>query len=264
MVAMNVWPTDGAAGSVANEATWRKMARLWAASGIAVGVGAEMAVTLAFPNLTVRAGACWVDGHFCELTGDQVLTVTASGIVVVRFDPVANTAQLLYLDGVTNPNQSPIGTYELVLAQMSTSILTDRRIPANPIAAGQAPATPIHVTATQTGITTEVAITGLALIFNAYTVRNYRFDVVVNWQSTVVNDRAILSIKDGATVLQAANAYQMVANQPATLQTYTVATGLLPGPHTITTTLQRFAGTGTLQMVASPTSPAVLTVTDLG
>ena len=65
MVAMNVWPTDAADGSVANEARWRKMGRLWAPPSIDPAAGAAMAPTLAFPNLTVKAGACWVDGHFC-------------------------------------------------------------------------------------------------------------------------------------------------------------------------------------------------------
>lgn len=127
MVAMNVWPTDAADGSVSSEARWRKMGRLWAPTAVDPAAGAGMAPTLAFPNLTVKAGACWVDGHFCELPGDQVLAVTANGLVVVRFDPAANTAELLYRDGVTVPNQSPTGVYEMPLARMAASALTDLR-----------------------------------------------------------------------------------------------------------------------------------------
>lgn len=127
MVAMNVWPTDAADGSVANEARWRKMARHWVPTGVCAGVGAQMLPSLAGANLTVKAGACWVDGHFCELPGDQVLTSTANGLAVVRFDPAANSAQLLYLDGVSAPSQSPTGVYELAIAKITGSVLADQR-----------------------------------------------------------------------------------------------------------------------------------------
>ena len=127
MVAMNVWPTDAADGSVATEARWRKMARLWAPSGVAEGVGGNMAPSLVYPNLTIRSGAAWVDGAYCELTGDQVLAVTANGLVVVRFDPAANTAQLLYRDAISVPAQDPAGTWELPIAQIVGSALVDKR-----------------------------------------------------------------------------------------------------------------------------------------
>jgi hypothetical protein len=127
MVAMNVWPTDASDGAVTSEARWRKMGRVWAASGVVAGQGGDMAPTLAYPNLTVQAGACWVDGHYCELPGAQVLAVTANGLVVVRFDPAANTADLVYRDGITTPAQSPTGTWELPIAQVAASALVDLR-----------------------------------------------------------------------------------------------------------------------------------------
>lgn len=129
MVLMSVWPTDGSDGSVATEARWRKMAKLWLPSGVAAGVGGEMAPALAYPNLTIAAGACWVDGHYTELAGGQVLTVTANGLAVVRFDPAANTAELLYRDGVTVPAQSPTGIWEQPIAAITASALSDRRGP---------------------------------------------------------------------------------------------------------------------------------------
>lgn len=128
MVAMNVWPTDGAAGSVATEARWRSMARHWAPSGIAAGVGGEMALSLSFPTLTVQSGACWVDGHYCELLTTQTLTATANGIAVVRFDPAANSADLIWRDGVSVPAESPTGTWELAIARTSASALGDLRV----------------------------------------------------------------------------------------------------------------------------------------
>lgn len=127
MVAMNVWPTDGADGSVASEARWRKMGRIWAPSGVIAGAGGEMAPSLAMPNLTVQSGAAWVDGHYTELASNQVLTATANGLAVIRFDPAANTADLLWRDAISVPAQSPTGTWELPIAKTTGSVLTDLR-----------------------------------------------------------------------------------------------------------------------------------------
>lgn len=131
MVAMNVWPTDGAAGSVATEARWRSMARHWTPSGVLAGVGNQLTPSLAVPNLTVQSGAAWVDGHYAELPAVQVLPVTANGIAVVRFDPAANTAELLWRDGVTTPTQNPTGTWEMVIASITANVLTDQRVTYN-------------------------------------------------------------------------------------------------------------------------------------
>lgn len=127
MVAMNVWPTDAADGSVATEARWRKMGRAWTPSGVIAGQGLDMLPSLSGTNLTVRSGACWVDGHYCELPGNQVLTATANGLAVVRFDPAANTADLLYRASVSAPAQDPAGTYELPIAKITGSALADWR-----------------------------------------------------------------------------------------------------------------------------------------
>lgn len=127
MVAMNVWPTDASDGSVATEARWRKMARTWAPTGTLQNYGGGMVPSLAFPNLTIADGAAWVDGHYCELLGSQVLAATANGLAVVRFDPAANTAELLWRDGVTVPAQSPTGTFEMPIAKTTGSALVDLR-----------------------------------------------------------------------------------------------------------------------------------------
>ena len=127
MPSLSVWPTDGADGSVANEARWRKMGRHWTPTGVLAGVGGQLKPTLAGTSLTVADGAAWVDGHYCELLGSQVLTVTANGIAVVRFDPAANTAELVWRDGVTVPAQSPTGVFEMLIASTTGSVLADRR-----------------------------------------------------------------------------------------------------------------------------------------
>jgi hypothetical protein len=134
MVAMTVWPTDGADGSVANEARWRKMGRLFASNGVASGIANELAPTLAFPTLTIQAGAAWVDGHYAETASAQALTATANGLAVVRFDPAANTAELLWRDGASTPSQNPNGVWELALAKTVGNVLTDLRTFSSPAA----------------------------------------------------------------------------------------------------------------------------------
>ena len=103
------------------------MGRHWTPTGVLAGVGGQMKPTLAGTNLTVLDGAAWVDGHYCELLGAQVLTVTANGIAVVRFDPAANTAELVWRDAITTPSQSPTGVYEMLVASTTGSALKDRR-----------------------------------------------------------------------------------------------------------------------------------------
>lgn len=124
---LTVWPTDAADGAVSSEARWRKMGRTWTPTGVVAGASTELNPSLAGTSLTVKAGAAWIDGHYAELAGDQVLTVTANGLAVIRFDPAANTAELLYRDGATTPNQSPTGQWELPIAKIAASALTDMR-----------------------------------------------------------------------------------------------------------------------------------------
>jgi len=128
MVAMNVWPTDGAAGSVATEAKWRSMARAWMASGVIFGTGSELGCTAyAHPNATIAAGAAWVDGHFCELAAPTVITCTANGLIVVRVTPATNTAELVYRDAVTQCQQTPTGVFEIPVLKITGSVNQDAR-----------------------------------------------------------------------------------------------------------------------------------------
>ena len=116
------WPTDGAEGSVSSEARWRKMARLWAPSGVANG----LVPTLGSGVINVTAGSAWVDGHYCELTSPASESSTANGLLVVRFTPADNLFELVYRDGVSAPTQSD-AVWELPIAQMVAGALTDVR-----------------------------------------------------------------------------------------------------------------------------------------
>jgi len=138
---LTVWPTDGADGAVSSEARWRKMARLWIPSGVdasPLGLGAPtgLAPTLAAgPVINVAIGAAWLDGHYAELATPASIPATANGLLVVRFTPADNHAELLYRDAATLPTQT-LATWELPIAQMTAGALTDKRVFADPQSAG--------------------------------------------------------------------------------------------------------------------------------
>jgi len=127
---LTVWPTDGADGSVSSEARWRAMGRLWIPSGCATPN--DLVPTLvAGPTINVTAGACWMDGHFAQLTAPASVNVTANGLLCVRFTPADNHAELLYRDAATVLTQTD-PTWELPVARMVAGAIQDIRWIANP------------------------------------------------------------------------------------------------------------------------------------
>ncbi len=133
MADLSVWPTDGADGAVSSEARWRKMGRLWVPSGVDLaplgvggGTGALAPTLVAGPAIQVAAGSCWLDGHYAELLAPVTIPASASGLLVVRFTPADNHAELVYRDAATVPTQT-LATWELPIAQMTAGALTDLR-----------------------------------------------------------------------------------------------------------------------------------------
>ena len=120
------WPTDAGDGSVSTEARWRKMAQLWAPSGVVDGYLDRLDPDYAVGTVTVGAGAAWIDGHYAEQLTSSSVSVTSNGLVVIRWTPAANTFELLYRNGATTPTQTD-PTWELPIAQMSGGSMTDLR-----------------------------------------------------------------------------------------------------------------------------------------
>jgi hypothetical protein len=119
MVALDVWPTEAGAGIVATEARWRKMGRMWTPTG--VGTAGALAPSRSGTTLTIQPGAVWLDGHYAELLTAQTLTITTSGIAVVRWDPASSTVELLWRDAVLTPTVDFAGVYEFVIYQLQAS-----------------------------------------------------------------------------------------------------------------------------------------------
>jgi hypothetical protein len=123
------------------------MARLWVPSGVA-GYAALLPALVAGPTINVAVGSCWLDGHFAELTSPASIPASANGLLVVRFTPADNRAELLFRSGITVPTQTD-PTWELPIAAMVAGALQDRRVQsdasgaASPFATGGAlPAAP--------------------------------------------------------------------------------------------------------------------------
>jgi hypothetical protein len=126
-MAMTVWPTDQAPGNVSSEPAWRKMAKLWAPSGVVARTLNEMNPTLVGgPAIRVDTGAVWIDGHYAENPVAATIASVGDGLLVCRFDPATGTAELVYRPGVTTPTQT-VATWEVPIAQILAGALVDRR-----------------------------------------------------------------------------------------------------------------------------------------
>jgi hypothetical protein len=112
------------------------MARPWVPSGVdssllGLGAGNGLAPTLAAgPTINVTAGGCWLDGHYAELATPASIPATANGLLVVRFTPADNHAELLYRDAAVTCTQT-LATWELPVAQMVAGAMNDIRWFAN-------------------------------------------------------------------------------------------------------------------------------------
>lgn len=120
------------------------------------------------------------------------------------------------------------------------------------------------VTADQGSITTEASITSLTVtpVFEAS--RLYRCEVMCHVESTVTADRWRLRIKDAGTVIQDYRNPDTTASLSDTAHFVGYIDGGAAGSRTITVTLERTSGTGTLTTRAAATTPATLEVTDFG
>lgn len=133
----------------------------------------------------------------------------------------------------------------------------------------QAAATPrgtmgqAQATVNQTPVTTEVDATSLTTTFTAVVGRRYRVSGYCgSVTSSVANDVARISIKEGATLMQVGQATVPTAFGP-TISPKWEGT-LSAGSHTIKLTYQRVSGTGNLTFNADPTFPAFILVEDIG
>jgi len=106
-------------GGAVLEDQWRKMARLWAETGVAADVDDQLEVFADATGLTVkvRTGSAWVEGHLFENTTQLTLnqpggspphaTLPRRDRIVLRADYVANGILVTWKAGVAAPTPVP-------------------------------------------------------------------------------------------------------------------------------------------------------------
>lgn len=152
-MAENSYPfgvTAGTAGDLNTEDQWTKMARLFAATGVAGDPGST--VVQVFGDSTgmlvkVRAGRAIVRGVYYENTATKNLTIAANSTgstridrIVLKLDPTSNTVTAVVKQGSTTApalTQDDLGVWEMPLARVtvangavtiSPSNVTDERV----------------------------------------------------------------------------------------------------------------------------------------
>ncbi len=120
-----------------------------------------------------------------------------------------------------------------------------------------------QVTADQTGITTEVDLTGLSVTVNVADGRRIKISTQLYPYSTVDNDTVLAAIKEGTTTL-CSTEYPKLSNANAATLSFSIVITPTAGTHTYKITGQRSAGTGSITFLAATVRPAFILVEDIG
>ena len=120
-----------------------------------------------------------------------------------------------------------------------------------------------QVTASQSGITTEVDLTGLGVTVNVAAGRRIKITVNLALYSTVAGDIAYVLIKEGGEVLNAAERAGLSSTNTTSLYFSAVITPSA-GTHAYKATCMRSSGTGGIISYALSYRPAFILVEDIG
>lgn len=119
------------------------------------------------------------------------------------------------------------------------------------------------VTSNQSGITSEVAVTGLAVTPTVAASRKIKVTVCLHVEVDASSNRVIVRVKAGGTTLQTFRLTDTNANLADTAH-FSVFHSPSAGAVAYTVTVERTTGAGTATVSASATSPATLLVEDMG
>lgn len=124
----------------------------------------------------------------------------------------------------------------------------------------------VEVTADQTGITTEVDLTGLSVTVTVNTSRRIRVTGSITMSVSVTDTAGLGRIKESTTVLRECSMQAPQVTGGPGEETYEWSVILTPssGAHTYKLSLARSVGSGTVSSKASTTRNAYLLVEDLG
>lgn len=112
------FPFDDGPGFAITETQWRRMARLWAGTGVETG----LAVTVGSSNsVNMAAGSAWVDGHYYGTDATVAVTFDPNTLasprtiyVVLELDPTANVVTPKCI--TTLPVVNPVGLHQHLIA----------------------------------------------------------------------------------------------------------------------------------------------------
>lgn len=129
------FPMEIPPGNHSTMDNWRKMAQLWCADGVVLphlsGSPQEPNALQVWAwdgswiggtwNATVAPGACWVNGFYGWNEDHRNVVAVGSGLLVARYDPVAQTVALVHRPGVGIGGEvkDPTGWWEVPLAYMN-------------------------------------------------------------------------------------------------------------------------------------------------
>lgn len=116
----------------------------------------------------------------------------------------------------------------------------------------------VKITTNQSGITSETTVTGSSMTIIVPSIST-KIELTVNIpliSATVAGDRVLLQIKEASTSLHTFTHVQPT-NLGSGIITSTVISGLSAGSHTLTLTLTRDVGSGSLATNSNATYPLV-------
>lgn len=194
-----------------------------------------------------RGDDCYVETVVSPTAGLHTYKLSAerdagTGTCNVFSTPGVSTTYLLVED-ITD-SQSPFAAQNVPMGQLAYS----------------------QATSNQTGITTEVDITGLSVNVVVTAGRVIRITgFVPAFSTTVSGDGGRISIKEGGTLLTLGQAFIGGTSASAGSNSIMPQVVLSPtaGSHTYKLTAARVSGTGTFTMNADPTFPAYILVEDI-
>lgn len=120
-----------------------------------------------------------------------------------------------------------------------------------------------QVTTTQSGITTEVDLTGLSATVTVGTGRRIKITAQASLYSTVDNDTGAVKIVEGATTLNVGE-YPKLSITNTDVKQFSAVVTPTSGVHTYKLTCVRTSGTGGVISYATVERPAFILVEDIG
>lgn len=256
------FPYDSGLGSSSSESRWRKMATVWAVSGVVAGLNYSMIGDA----VTVQPGAVWVGGNYAELTEAVTIGFT-TGYLVARNDTVASKIELTVVPGtVTSPPQdTPTIFYATIALRVGTQQPTDQRRFIDSAAEGLLQH--VQTTNPQSGIpgTTWTDLTGMSVSYRLTRQRRLRIVAGVTYLKSVADGTGIglLAVRNGDTSVEIRRAPYLVNGGAGGVQARVEHLGIYAaGVHSFKASAYSF--TSWLNTESSVTNPGYMYLEDIG